>query len=660
MEKLVYVQNKQFYEELSSTKELEQKGFSFSFVEKISEGDIIKTLIKDKKNQAIFINEKCNISLVYKYKYSWKFLNTNIFDIYFAEKYGDYKLNTENVYELRKKILSNYMENLDVEGRYLFSKLSKVEIVIKQLDFLVKDNWKNLLDKYSEKISFLAFEKSKYNPKYTEILIKKIKNNESIPGINNIHIISQEESSITFNSGNTLIKISIQNNFTEVFVISTSEDEVSSHYLNKGMNENIRNNILNNKTTSAKIKKRDIFISLIGIVLFLILTIFTFTSIFEPKNIEESFKILFNKKTLIQPWVYLLWLNFFFSFFFPFIIMNLTFYLMTGRMPNVKQIWAFFTAAQLKATARFFTGEAIIGTILWAWYLNRNTNIRTSSLIGAVATLSIIRIPLVILISTPFMIFGQIYAVEVFSSVQEMSGEAAAQISPILFFILAWGGYGWGIIHHSLIPILILLPPAYYLFNIINTRVELFRNKTNIVKRLHNREMSICSIKKSSKDLFKRKDRIYRMIFTIFLTTIIEALEIMYIFKIVENYMFASEISPLATNKANYFNFIQLSGIRLMVRNVYEFPIINITPGNGMAVIEFFMNNTNQAIFLSEHNFINLVNNDQILSLSSKFSQETTFITRFFNTYLNRFISTLITLWIIKSIVVRKLKKISS
>lgn len=658
MNKIIYLQDKEQYNLFSNNEYLVREGFLFKLIEKFSEKDVMKTCIKEKTNSAIFIDSNMNVNSVYKFKNSWKFLDSTIFDLYFAEIIENYTLNSSNEIELKKDLLRDFHINFDSSGRFLFKTNSKIEVVIKQLIFLSNDNWKIILDDYAKDKHFLSIKKFKTKNNFYDYNINLISSNGNLPGINSIRVISQGDDNITFFSNQTLTRIVNKDNALDFILISTSNSEVSSHYLNKGIFENLRNNFMQNKTAKATVKKGDVILSIIGLFVFFILTILTFTMVFDPKNVRESFKILFDKKSFIQPWLYLLWFNFFISFFFSFIIMTFVHYLTTGRLPNAKSMWIFFVAAQIKATTRFLTGEAIIGTIIWAWYLNKNTTIRTSVLAGTIASMSIIRIPLTFIIVSPFMIIGQIYSFDIFNTVTAMNIDGIDSINTTLFFTLSWGGFVWGLIHHSIIPIIILLPFAHSIFNIINTRVELLRRNEGIITRLHNREMSIESMKGSVKTIFKRKDRIYRIAFTLFLMTIIEALEMMYIFKIVENYMFDDYISKFGVHKATYSNFLKLSGIRMMVRNVYAFPIINITPGNGMLIIEHFMKSSNEVIFIAEHNYFvdSILDINYIGELASDFSQQTAFITRFFNVYLKRFLSLIITLWVVKSIFARKIK----
>lgn len=89
----------------------------------------------------------------------------------------------------------------------------------------------------------------------------------------------------------------------------------------------------------------------------------------------------------------------------------------------------------------------------------------------------------------------------------------------------------------------------------------------------------------------------------------------MYIYKIVENFMIYNGIfQNIIDSKAGYNNFLQLSGLRMLISNVHLFPIINIIPGNGMGIMEYFMTSMNQVVFINAH-LNDFANNFDIISV---------------------------------------------
>lgn len=651
----IFIQNKKVYDLMILNNDLSDKGFSFNFIDTFKDIEILKILRKKRRKSAIYINELGNVNYVFRKNGSWKYFDKTIFDLFFAQKNGLIEL-TNNFDKNSNLIMNNFVEYLNKKERYDFFDGQDTSPLVKQILFLaVDDNWK-YINSFCEKYGFLKIKISRYSKKnnYLESLINTINRGQSLPGIQlkKVHEIS--ESQIIFSSNNTLVKIKSEDNQIESILISYSKTEVESFYLNKGMNENIKNNIFKLKTSQSKVKKRDKIISISGMVIFILLTIFCFTSVLKPENVEESFVLMFDKTSFQQPWIYLLWFNFFVTFFFSFIIMSFISFVVNGKKPNFNFLWSFFIAAQIKSATRFITGEEIIGTILWAWYLNKNTTVRTSTLIGSMATMSLIRIPLVFIIKTPFMIIGQVYASQIIDNIVVINDIDKSQLNLWLFYFLSWGGFIWELSHNSIIPIIILLPFAHKLFNLAYSNFLIIKKENNVIDKLTLKEMSLLSMKRSTKTLLRARHRIYRLSITIFLMIVLEALETMYIYKIVENYMFSHNVLQQygIEHKANYSNFIQLSGIRLMVSNIHNFPIINVIPGNSMGVMEIFMKNVNEIVFISAHNNdISFAN-----GIASDFAEQTAFISRFFNTYLRRLFSLVITIYVVIKIMTRKLK----
>lgn len=195
-----------------------------------------------------------------------------------------------------------------------------------------------------------------------------------------------------------------------------------------------------------------------------------------------------------------------------------------------------------------------------------------------------------------------------------------------------------------------LIYPAHFIYNYFYTQIAL--RKSNSTIHMQNREMSLLSMKKSYKVLVKRKDIIFRILVTTLMVVFLESLESMYIFKIVDQYLgVIYNYSP-----ANYFNFIELSGARMMSNNVHNFPLLTIVPGNGMAFVEFYMSNVNQVIFINSH-MGDLGNNQYTINLSNDFAQQTAFITRLFNVYLPRFLAMIISIRVFSKIVFKKIFK---
>lgn len=652
----VYVQNSEIFEKISKAESFLSRGFSFELIDSFKDVDILKFLLKNKKKEAIYINELGNISFVYKRNQTWKFIDVTTFDLFFCFKRN--LINLDNSDEKNRNILlEKFIPNLNNFNRYPFFEQFGIEILEEQLIFLMDENWNVILKEFAFAKNFLTISKTtiKKNELYTKTFFDTLERDQKAPGIGVCKVIKRVDTkSIQFTIGKTVALVKNKNERElSIFLVSNSDDALSSFYLNKGLNENIRNNLLNNKTSGKKMKKRDIIISLIGFIIFILLTIYTFTIIFDPSNTEKAVEIIFDKRTFAEPWIYLLWFNFIITFSFSFIIMSIITYIYYGKKPDFNMILAFFVATQLRMATRFITGEEIIGTIIWIWYINKNTIIRSSTLVGTMASMALIRIPVTFIIKVPFMIMGQVYASNIFGEI--LSNDATYDLgfwTMFSFYFLSWGGFVWELLHNSIIPIIILFPFAHKTFNLLYSKFILLRNESNVISKLETREMSILSMKKTSKELFKRKDRIYRIIITMLFMIFLEAFEIMYIYKIVENSMYFNGILDSSiTEKAKYTNFMSLSGIRLMATSIHSFPLINVIPGNSMGIMEYFLSRVNEAVFITQHNFDPSISSD----IARNFAEQSAFITRFFNTYLSKFLSITIALFIIFKMIARKI-----
>lgn len=313
----------------------------------------------------------------------------------------------------------------------------------------------------------------------------------------------------------------------------------------------------------------------------------------------------------------------------------------------MKMILTFFIAGQIRATTRFITGEEIIGTILWGWYITKNNNIRTSRLVGTMATLSVISGIVTLVFGLPFMLVGQFYLLNVFGGISPILGDMYSNSSIIMFFVLSWGGFLWILIDKIIRVSIIYSPPAHYLYNKIYTKIVLFKKSPNVFENMKNREFSILSLKSAKKNSLLQKDRMIRLSLMILISVMIEALELIYIFNIVE--MYNTPIDPVM-----HYNFFQISGTRYMVSGIRHFPVVNIMPGDGLLFIELFMSHTYEALYVFSHlnssGDISAINLDS----ASKFAMQTTFITRFFNTYLQRIVALIITLFVVGKLINRK------
>ncbi len=655
MKKILLVNDKEIYEKVSSMN-IEENFSLITKTEIKNQKELIFFLKKEKLDSAIFLGKNWRVDHVYKHQGSWKFSDPTMFSAYFCKQIG---IVPEGSKKLLQKINGTEASTHAqiIKDRILFSE----EIIDKHGEEMVKfytsQDWENKIRDFSSEHGNLRVSKTKVKSDFSfdtenfKSFKNDIINKKEMSGFK--YKNSREEKEKLIFSGmkheSVFEKVGSETYLTNV---SWSEDEISLFYFHKGLIRNIKNNLYKNYNEVKKLSNKDIALSIIGFVIFIILTYFTFTTILDTNNVKKSFDIIFDKQTYTRPWIYLIWMNFILTFFFSFLVMYFVNLIVFNKKPNTRRIWVYFIAAQLRATTRFITGEAIIGTIIWGWYINKKTNIRTSSLVGTVASLGALRGLIHFFVGIPFMLIGQFYLLEIVRNVNSIWDINTMETNA--FITLSWGGYIWSLAHNFFLMSIALFYPFHYLYNKIYTSITLRKNKSNVISMMQAREMSLLSMKLSLNkfsSIFKRKDRLYRILIANFAHIMLEALEIMFIFNMVEeSFAFIGLID--ITNQNSYNNFLQLSGIRMMVSSIKDFPIINVSPGDGIGFVEYFMSNTNQIIFINEH--IDMV--DNISDVSSAFSQQTTFITRFFNSYLKRILSMLITLIIVFNILKNKIK----
>lgn len=643
MKKIIVIEN----ETIKNKVEQSYKGKLNIFVlGKNNQKDLLKLILKEKADAGIFINKNYEVHLIHRKLGGWKTINNFTLDLLVLE---DLKIKPKFPKSLSKKIpFGTPDDKLSFTDKGILYQEDQISNILNmKILILENDDFNGKIKSFNNKWGYFHIEQKNLVKKKAvafESFTKDIKNNKVLPGLKTPSKVSEEDGRLQFNMGISSICINNKEEIITVISLTASNNEVESHYQHKGIIRNIENNIYSNTIGEyRKLKKREIILSLFGLFVFILLTVITFTKILDPSEVKLSFKILFSWNTLSHAWIYLLWANFFFSFLFSFIMMYIISFAIQRKRPNAKAMLTYFVASQIRATARFITGEAIIGTFLWGWYIVKKNNIRTSSLVGAVATLSVFRGIFTFIIGIIFMIIGQVYLSGVFSYVDSLTGD---KINTTLFYVLSWGGLVWILFDRFVRSSIVYLPPIHYLYNKIYTRIILFKKNPNVFTNMENREMSLISLKSSTKNLLLNKERIYRISLMIFIAVLIEALELMYIFNIVEIYN--ASINPLY-DKVLHTDFMNISGGRYMISMVHNFPLINVTPGNGIGFIEYFMSNAFGAMYLYSHNSTDL-------AIAGSFADQTTFITRFFNSYLQMMLSSIITGYVFTKIMLRRRK----
>ncbi len=604
---------------------------------------------KGKKIVSIFGNK---INFFYRKKGTWVSIDDETFDYYWMRE----KNIKPNIKDFSLKIFNRGKRSDEVElidGKIKFSDSLNNSLYKEKINFYLSDSWKNILDKfhkkngYSKSKTFLF----KINSKNLyDTFLNKIRDNSKIKGIDYKSYFENDEYFVikTTKSDIVLSKKWNDNGMIRISIYSYNSNDIDLHYYSKGIENNIKNNIkqIVNANDIRKLKLREILLSLIGFAIFIFLSYITFGIILDPKEISNAFELMSEPNAWTRPWIYMIIFNFIISFFFTFFVTLFTTVLITRKKPNSKQLWTYFIASQIRVVVIFITGESIIGTILWGYYIQKNSDIRTSSLVSNVANIAILRGVMIFVIGLVFMGFGQNYTSQLFNKFGEDK-----KFEYILFTTLAWGGFVYALIHNFAMSIIVYMPPIHWVYNWIYTNIAIKRNPENTIASMEAREMSIRNLKKSAKRTFENRERILRIFIIVGVMLILEALETTYIFNMVqESNQFSNFDYP---NSNGYWNFMQISGARTMSGYVYHFPLVSILPGGGIGPIEFFMKNINSFIFLDRNGFDDLTN----FGIAQSFGEQTAFITRFFNVYLRRILSFGIVTYVIGAILFRYIRK---
>lgn len=604
--------------------------------------ELLKLVIKEKADAGIFIDKDYKINLVHKKLGGWSAVDNFTLDLLVMEDL-DIKPSTPS-YISNRIPFGKKSDLLKFSGNGIkYDESIKLSSLIKKLEILENNNFYEVIKDFNLRNGYFKISNKTINKSDAlafELFKKNILNKVSINDLEEITNVVNDDS-LSFNIKTSSVVINEEGDTInlEIFTHDTNEEEF--HYSHKNLETYINNYICNIKESMRVIKKSEIALSIFGFILFIILTAVTFTKILNPQDVSKSFEILFDPKTLHTGWIYMLWINFVFSYLFSFIMVFVIAWEVEGERPSSKTLWTYFVAAQLSATARFITGEEIIATVLWGWYIVSRSEVRTSKLVAAVASTSLLSSIFVFAFGVIFMSIGQSYAINVLDYVEPLNNGSA---NMILFYILSWGGLIWLVFDRIMRFALVYMPPVHYVYNKIYTRVALIKKDNDVFNSMVNREMSLKSLKGSTKKIFESNSRIFRISMIILITTILEAFELMCTFNIVENFN---------DSQIRHYNFVQLSGARFMITQIKHFPGINILPGSGMGVNEYFMSQSYQAMYIFSHRSIDSINEINVSDAES-FAVQTTFIIRFFNVYLMRILSLIVTITVISKTILKR------
>lgn len=603
-----------------------------------------KEFKRTNSDRIIKINDNYSFDLIFKRNSVWTTIKFNDL-ISYAIISNDYRVANNESWVPKELTKGKKTSNIT----YPFEITDQVSDYIEFLKLIIDDNFFSKIKmRLENKMLNTAYEKFKIKEeKYFDDFVNKITNGK-LQGIEATNVsFCNEDLKISTKFGDIHILKNKNNEIQLTTFFLTNDNRIAELFsFSKGILINIKNHINQNTfTTNApkKIRKKDVLTWIISLLIVTFLLYATFNFIFTPHNLGISIKIIFSRYSWSHGWMYLMWMNFLFSIFMGPIIGILI--LKTTKPKNKinwKTILNFFISSQLRLVTVFLTGNSILATIVWAWYLSSTTKIRTVGLAGMVASMSILRGILLLPIGSFFMIRGSIFNATILS-------ELGMQNELIAILSLSWIGWIWHIIHNLSISLLIVMPPLHILWN----KMTLIRSRkeTNIsltLDKMNTFEMNLISLKHSFKYIFKNKERLWRVVLIILFNILIETFEFTFGLKIVEGYAFNE---GLISEVASYWNILAISSVRYMSGFIYHVPILNLLPGQGVGITDITLKLSTEGVIGHAHGWNGEFSNEQINDLG----EQTTFLMRFFNFYLRRIIALLIsTIFITRILILKK------
>lgn len=445
------------------------------------------------------------------------------------------------------------------------------------------------------------------------------------------------------------IKIDYSNGEVKIFAIQ-SIATADFYILNKFTDAIIKNilfNMLGEKQLTnkpKKITKKDILTWSLSFVIVAFMFYITFNFIFNPNNTNAAINILFSKYTWTNIWIYLMSINFIFSLFYgPIITMVVLRIVSEKNKINLKTFYKMVSAGQVRLVVVFLTGNSILASIIWAYYLSSIYKTRVVSLVGVISTMSIIRGIVMIPVGGFFMVYGTIFNNTIFN-------EMGIQDGYIALITLSWIGWIWHIFHNLFIWLLLIMPPLHILYNKL---VELYYgrkgNVDSLITKMTNFENNLVVLKHKSRNMIKDTQRFWRVFLFIIIGIAIETFEFTYGLRIIEDY-YAYNNSWFTAG--SYWNILQISSARFMTGYVYHVPLLNIIPGQGMGVTDLALKVSTSGII--NHSHINEALDSVFID---SLAEQTALVMRFYNFYLRRAFALMTVFWITIVIVYNKIKE---
>ncbi len=536
-------------------------------------------------------------------------------------------------------------ENIFYNG-YEFSYAKEAEYFKDIITWLISDNlYLDICDYINEKGNFINISKTFKVEKNINFdnFVEHLLNKDEIKGIEYRGITKISDDKYKISTKNGYIYMSkIDKEITITTFANSKSSEFDLKKYTNGLFINIENQIKQIHNTNS-ISKKNIFKIVAGLILFVILFYATFSLLFSIDNLTLVFSSLFSKDTLTDPWIYLIWLSFVFTFFQPLLVGVFMQKVIIRQKFDWKSLKAYYVSGLLRSVASFLTGNHIIALMVWGWYLNKKLEIKVATLVGAIGVASVVRSLIYLIIGSIFMVIG--------TASFFLKYYSPGQVDIIVLFTISWVGFAWESLHKVWVFLLVLSPVAQVLTANMFLSIKSLTRKLTL-RDYNNTYQNVLLLRKSSPKLsWKReKARMIRSIILVCLPIFIESIETILYFDLIDSFILR-EVGNYDLFTP-YYNFIDTSGLRLVAANVNNFPLLRALPGRGMFVSEYGLNSLYSVIYSNAHKGINVWGS----YTSNDMAQMTTFLTRFFNVYLMMLIKIILSMIILLKITITRLK----
>lgn len=199
-----------------------------------------------------------------------------------------------------------------------FNDSIKSEVLRNKIKLLEGDDFNKQINEFNAKYGFFKYSIRKISSK-SSVAYGSFKNNilsgKVMPGMRKPVNVSNENNMLNFTMNSTSISILENEGHLFLRTLTSNKNKENTHYFHNGIVNNINNNICDLRTTRRKLKKTEILLSITGLIVFIILTIVTFTKILNPRDVSKSFEIIFDKKhSLTLEYTYCDWTSYYHIF----------------------------------------------------------------------------------------------------------------------------------------------------------------------------------------------------------------------------------------------------------------------------------------------------------------------------------------------------------